>query len=193
MVLDKKPPYVRIQSGWFEKNRDKIINELEPLVIEGTTVGGNKSKSRKSDVHLFDIWRLDLPDFKKVILFKIKEIFVTENKKYRYDLDYSTVNVQFTRYQKDEFYDWHSDDGELNTHIKTQSVRKLSMTIQLSDPSNYEGGELQLVNYANNLVMMEKYLGRVLVFDAKIPHKVWPVTWGERYALVGWVSGPQLR
>ena len=79
-----------------------------------------------------------------------------------------------------------------NIHM-WDKVRKLSMTIQLSDPSNYEGGELQLVNYANNLVMMEKYLGRVLVFDAKIPHKVWPVTWGERYALVGWVSGPQLR
>ena len=105
MVLDKKSPYVRIQSGWFEKNKDKIINELEPLVEEGTTVGGNKSNRRKSDVHLFDIWKLELSDFKKVIIFKIKEIFVTENKKYQYDLDYSSINVQFTRYQKDEFYD----------------------------------------------------------------------------------------
>ena len=74
------------------------------MVEEGTTVGGNKSNRRKSDVHIFDIWKLELSDFKKVIIFKIKEIFVTENKKYQYDLDYSSINVQFTRYQKDEFY-----------------------------------------------------------------------------------------
>ena len=67
------------------------------------------------------------------------------------------------------------------------------MTMQLSPPDDYEGGELQLVDYGNHLVMMEKYLGRVLVFDSKVPHKVWPVTWGTRFALVGWASGPQLR
>ena len=192
MVLDKKPPYVRIQSGWFEKNRDKIINELEPLVIEGTTVGGNKSKSRKSDVHLFDIWRLDLPDFKKVILFKIKEIFVTENKKYRYDLDYSTVNVQFTRYQKDEFYDWHSDDGELNTHIKTQSVRKLSMTIPLN-VYEYKGGDLELKLPENGKRIMKLEQGNVIVFPSFIEHRVLPVTQNTRYSLVAWVSGPPWR
>ena len=70
MVLDKKPPYIRLQSGWFEKNKDKIIKEFESLVEEGTTVGGNKNEKRKSDVHLFDIWRLELSDFKKVIIFK---------------------------------------------------------------------------------------------------------------------------
>ena len=37
MVLDKKSPYIRIQSGWFKKNKDKIIKEFEPLVEEGTT------------------------------------------------------------------------------------------------------------------------------------------------------------
>ena len=72
MVLDKKSPYVRIQSGWFEKNKDKIINELEPLVEEGTTVGGNKSNRRKSDVHLFDIWKLELSDLKKLLFLKLK-------------------------------------------------------------------------------------------------------------------------
>ena len=143
MVLDKKPPYIRIQSGWFKNNKDKIIKEFEPLVEEGTTVGGNKSEKRKSDVHLFDIWRLELTDFKKVIIFKVKEIFTTENKNYGFDLDYSTINVQFTRYQKDDFYEWHADDDLLNTHIKTHSIRKLSMSIPLN-VGEYEGGEIEI-------------------------------------------------
>ena len=192
MVLDKKSPYVRIQSGWFEKNKDKIINELEPQVEEGTTVGGNNSNRRKSDVHLFDIWKLELSDFKKVIIFKIKEIFVTENKKYQYDLDYSSINVQFTRYQKDEFYDWHSDDGELNTHIKTNSVRKLSITIPLNI-GEYEGGDLELQLPENVKRIMKLESGNVIVFPSFIEHRILPVTQNTRYSLVAWISGPPWR
>ena len=128
---------------------------------------------------------------KSNVFFRVgKKIFNNINKKYyRYDLR-DVIEFQLIKYQMGGNYNWHIDYGVAPDR---RFVRKLSMTIQLSDPSKYEGGELQLVNYANNLVMMEKYLGRVLVFDAKIPHKVWPVTWGERFALVGWVSGPQLR
>ena len=67
------------------------------------------------------------------------------------------------------------------------------MSIQLSEPKEYEGGELELINYSNYPIMLEKKIGTTIVFDAKSPHKVWPVTWGERLALVGWANGPKLR
>ena len=128
---------------------------------------------------------------KSSVFFRVgKKIFNNINKKYyRYDLR-DVIEFQLIKYHIGGNYNWHIDYGVAPDR---RFVRKLSMTIQLSDPSNYEGGELQLVNYANNLVMMEKYLGRVLVFDAKIPHKVWPVTWGQRISLVGWANGPRLR
>ncbi len=195
MVLDKKSPYIRIQSGWFKKNKDKIIKEFEPLVEEGTTVGGNKSEKRKSDVHLFDIWRLELTDFKKVIIFKVKEIFTTENKNYGFDLDYSTVNIQFTRYQKDDFYEWHVDDDLLNTHIKTHSTRKLSMSMPLN-VGEYEGGEIEIKlstseNAKTRKIPIEP--GNVIVFPSFLEHRVLPVTSNTRYSLVAWISGPPWR
>ena len=63
----------------------------------------------------------------------------------------------------------------------------------MTEPSEYEGGELQLVDYGNHTVLVPGHLGTVIVFDSKVPHKVWPVTWGKRFALVGWANGPQLR
>ena len=195
MVLDKKPPYIRIQSGWFKNNKDKIIKEFEPLVEEGTTVGGNKSEKRKSYVHLFDIWKLELSDFKKVIIFKVKEIFTTENKNYGFDSDYSTVNVQFTRYQKDDFYEWHSDDDLLNTHIKTHSIRKLSMSMPLN-VGEYEGGEIEIKISASENAKIRKIPvepGNVIVFPSFLEHRVLPVTSNTRYSLVAWISGPPWR
>ena len=195
MVLDKKSPYIRIQSGWFKKNKDKIIKEFEPLVEEGTTVGGNKNEKRKSDVHLFDIWRLELTDFKKVIIFKVKEIFTTENKNYGFDLDYSTVNIQFTRYQKDDFYEWHVDDDLLNTHIKTHSIRKLSMAMPLNI-GEFEGGEFEIKlspseNAKTRKIPIEP--GNIIVFPSFLEHRVLPITSNTRYSLVAWISGPPWR
>ncbi len=149
---------------------------------------------KTSEFALFDMFNSMLSNQEpesENLLYKIgKKIFRSINEKYyHYDLD-DVFEFQLIKYHVGGEYNWHVDYG---VSPQTDVVRKLSITMQLSDPSSYEGGELQLVDYGNHLVMMEKYLGRVLVFDAKVPHKVWPVTWGERLVLVGWVSGPQLR
>ena len=45
---------------------------------------------------------------------------------------------QFTHYLKDGFYDWHMDNDV--TGKNQPPVRKISMTLLLSDPSTFEGG-----------------------------------------------------
>ena len=82
----RAPAYVRISSRWFKENADDIINKLDKKTIPGTTVNNNPS-ARKSEVFLWDIWKLDLIDIQKVIIYKLKEIFIEENKKYKFDLD----------------------------------------------------------------------------------------------------------
>jgi len=128
---------------------------------------------------------------KSSVFFRIGKKILNEINKnyYRYNLK-NIFEFQLIKYNKGGNYNWHCDYG---VAPEKRFVRKLSMTMQLSDPKDYEGGELELVDYGNRQIMMEKYLGRVLVFDSKVPHKVWPVTWGERFALVGWASGPPLR
>jgi hypothetical protein len=61
--IEKRAPYIRIQSKWFKNNCKKIIDEFDESCARGTTIGGNINDKRKSDVFLYDIWKLDLPDF----------------------------------------------------------------------------------------------------------------------------------
>jgi len=125
------------------------------------------------------------------VFFRVgKRIFHSINKKYyQYDLR-NVYEFQLIKYYEGGNYNWHCDYG---VSPRKGVVRKLSMSIQLSSPSDYEGGELQLIDYGNHTINFSNSLGSVIVFDAKLPHKVWPVTFGKRIALVGWASGPRLR
>ena len=188
----RAPAYVRISSRWFKENADDIINKLDKKTIPGTTVNNNPS-ARKSEVFLWDIWKLDLIDLQKVIIYKLKEIFIEENKKFQFDLDYSSINVQYTKYQKGDFYTWHTDDDFNATHKKHQNVRKLSITAALNVGS-YEGGDLQIIlNYQKEPRTMRLEFGDALVFPSFTQHQITPITEGIRYSLVSWVSGPPWR
>ena len=188
----RSPAYIRISSRWFKENADDIINKLDKKTIPGMTVNNNPS-ARKSEVFLWDIWKTDLIDLQKIIIYKLKEIFIGENKKYQFDLDYSSINVQYTKYQKGDFYTWHTDDDFNATHKKHQNVRKLSITVALNMGS-YEGGNLQLVlNHQKEPRTMRLEFGDVLVFPSFTQHQITPVTKGIRLSLVSWVSGPPWR
>ena len=188
----RAPAYIRISSRWFKENADDIINKLDKKTIPGMTVNNNPS-ARKSEVFLWDIWKTDLIDLQKIIIYKLKEIFIGENKKYQFDLDYSSINVQYTKYQKGDFYTWHTDDDFNATHKKHQNVRKLSITVALNMGS-YEGGNLQLVlNHQKEPRTMRLEFGDVLVFPSFTQHQITPITKGIRLSLVSWVSGPPWR
>ena len=188
----RSPAYVRISSKWFIENAEDIINKLDKKIIPGTTVNNNSS-ARKSDVFLWDIWKIDLIDLQKVIIYKLKEIFIEENKRYQFDLDYSSINVQYTKYQKGDFYTWHTDDDVNDTHKKHQNVRKLSITVALNVGS-YEGGDLQIIlNYQKEPRTMRLEFGDALIFPSFTQHQITPITKGIRYSLVSWVSGPPWR
>ena len=111
------------------------------------------------------------------------------NQFYRYDLK-NLFEFQLIKYYVGGNYNWHCDYG---IAPKRGMSRKLSMSIQLTPPEEYHGGELQIVDYANHTLMIPGEIGTVIVFDSKLPHKVWPVVWGQRISLVGWANGPRLR
>ena len=125
------------------------------------------------------------------LLYKIgkKMIRSINEKYYQYDLS-DVFEFQLIKYYVGGNYDWHCDYG---IAPRKDIIRKLSMTMQLSDPNDYEGGELKLADYANVIETMVKGLGTTLVFDSRVAHKVRPVISGKRIALVGWASGPPLR
>ena len=101
----------------------------------------------------------------------------------------SSEKVQFAQYENEAFYDWHRDGD-----ISSDNFRKLSVTVQLSDPNDYEGGKFEMKHIWNNkLIEMDKETtmqGTIIIFPSMIPHRVTAVTKGVRYSLVQWFSGP---
>lgn len=70
--------------------------------------------------------------------------------------------------------------------------RKLSMTVQLSDPADYDGGDLQLS--INGVVQTaDRERGMAVAFPSFILHRVAPVTRGVRWSLAAWIAGPRWR
>ena len=101
--------------------------------------------------------------------------------------------IQHTEYNKGSFYDWHQDCflGESQEGVYE---RKLSFSIQLSEPDSYTGGDLE---FTDDIIFTPeekerlRQRGTVIVFPSFLQHRVTEVTEGQRYALVGWREGKQ--
>ena len=70
-------------------------------------------------------------------------------------------------------------------------VRKLSFVVQLSNPEDYEGGNLQLLAEDGKSYFAPRQRGTIVIFDSRTQHRVLKVTKGQRKSLVGWVVGPR--
>jgi PKHD-type hydroxylase len=106
---------------------------------------------------------------------------------YRFDLTGFGEALQLTNYNQSEngMYGWHQDYGGTVS-------RKLSLVVQLTDPSEYEGGNLQVMT-SGQPQTVRKQRGLIAAFPAYNLHQVTPVTQGRRQSLVAWVSGPAFR
>ena len=99
-----------------------------------------------------------------------------------------TEVAQFTHYLEGGFYDWHMDNDVQGKH--QQPVRKISMTLLLSDPSTFEGGELEIMSKGKTAKLKQ---GQAIFFASWLQHRVKPVTKGERKSLVMWFGGPSFK
>lgn len=108
-----------------------------------------------------------------------------------FDIDY-IPDIQYTTYSADKNgkYDWHCDTFWANP---TTYDRKLSIVIQLTDPSEYDGGDFELDPQYPALPSTFRDKGSVVVFPSFLNHRVTPITRGVRRSLVSWVQGPKFR
>jgi len=103
---------------------------------------------------------------------------------YGFDVSQFREGFQFTRYEVGEYYGPHFDIGPGKL-----TERKLSLTVQLSAPEDYSGGEL--IIYPEFVAPKEQ--GTMTVFPSFMCHDVRPVTVGVRYSLVSWLAGPPFK
>ena len=164
---------------------DKLSDYIDHLNEDDWQTHQTDYKDQK-DFRLCDI---HCPHTKTIVATIGASIFETINNKY-YQFDIELFEFQILRYGVGGNFDWHCDYG---IAPNKKVWRKLSLSVQLSDPEDYEDGGLIIVDYCNKHCELPKGKGNSIVFDSRCPHRAEPVTKGERLVLVGWASGPKLR
>jgi PKHD-type hydroxylase len=175
--------YYRFINAFTPEECNFLINskfKLEP----GLTEDGKNSEVRKSQIY----WLPKTHHFEPIYQ-KIMNLVGQCNKEFfSFTITSLQENLQYTEYDESYQgrYDWHFDIGEGPLNC----ARKLSVSIQLSDPSEYEGGELQFSLDGDRTVVAEKERGTMVIFPSYLRHRVTPVTKGTRRSLVTWITGP---
>jgi len=95
--------------------------------------------------------------------------------------------LQFAQYGPGQCFDWH-----LDFERGPSSNRKLSLVVQLTDPGEYQGGDLQIM-VATQPFTVPRKKGCVILFPSFLLHRVTPIEAGTRLSVIGWIAGPCLR
>jgi len=162
----------------------KIIGIGNQKLQDGKVYGGHVLK----EVRDSQISWLSPEDDMDWVYRRVTDVVTTLNSKFfKFDLFGFVEGFQFTRYD--------APSGHFDAHLDKSvngRLRKLSITIQLSSPEDYEGGDLALY-VDKNPDLAPKALGKLIAFPSYVLHEVLPVTKGTRYSLVTWVAGTPFR
>ena len=178
-------------TGDFVNGRDLKKKPLSKKEIK------NLKSKRNSDV----VWLDDAWIYKEIHPY-IK--IANANAGWNFQIDHSEL-CQFTKYKLNQYYDWHCDSfikpyDNPECQNLYGKIRKISVTCQLSDNSEYKGGELEF-DFRNNVPNNKDFnnffkttdkmtsKGSIIVFPSFVWHRVKPVTKGTRYSLVIWNLG----
>ena len=206
--------YWYFQSAIPERICDEIVKYGKSIQDQMAVTGGygnrqlnkNQIKDLKKKRNSNIVWMNDRWIYKEIHPYIHQ---ANRNAGWNFHWDYSE-SCQFTKYEKGQFYDWHCDSWD-RPYIRDNpnapdhgKIRKLSVTVSLSDPSEYEGGNLEFdfrnqIDWERNKKSKIKECteirprGSIIVFPSFVWHRVNPVTRGTRYSLVIWNLGKPFR
>ena len=181
-----------IEYGKSKQEQIALTGDYDPETVGEKDIK-DISKKRKSNI----VWMSD-----RWIYNEIQPYVHTANQNagWNFQWDYSEA-CQFTKYKLNQFYDWHCDSWHKPYNKPEQpdrhgKIRKLSVTVSLSDENDYEGGDFEFDFRDNDKGSNQPQLckeirpkGSVVVFPSFVWHRVKPVTSGTRYSLVIWNLG----
>ena len=165
--------------------------ECEQIILLAKSFGLKKgktvdkySKTRKSDI----CWLYPSDDL-QFLFRRITDVALNLNERFfQFDLFGLNEGLQFSNYT--------APSGSFGKHIDRAyglPVRKLSISIQLTNPDEYEGGELKIYDGSEEGTVASKEQGTLIIFPSYVLHEVSPVTKGERNSLVTWITGKNFK
>jgi PKHD-type hydroxylase len=174
--------YYWFENGFTTQEIDTIVNgsleyEFQKAVIIDEH---NTDKFRKSNIK----WLPFDSKWEWVIDKIMSQVTEANNIIWNFELKSIIDNIQYTEYEGNGgHYDWHLDIGPGSI-----SHRKISIVVQLSDPNDYVGGDLQIMT-GSEYTTIPRGKGNVVIFPSFLLHRVVPLTSGNRKSLVLWVGG----
>jgi PKHD-type hydroxylase len=176
--LDHVHPYAHWSNAFSVEECDLIVKTgLSKTLADGKTMGTeNIRKSSVSWIH---------PHAETNWIFeKLNHIVTNINDQFfKFNIHGMAEGLQFSKYEE--------PDNRYGKHVDRQFgmvTRKLSISVQLSDPESYVGGEFLLFNEESPIVLPNSQ-GTVIIFPSYALHEVRQVISGSRYSLVSWVNG----
>jgi PKHD-type hydroxylase len=174
--------YYWFNSGLTSEEVDKIVEDAKeyPFVKALVVDEENTDKFRKSNIK----WLPFDSKWDWVIDKIMSQVVEANDTIWKFDLNSVIDNIQYTEYEGNGgHYDWHLDIGPGSI-----SHRKISIVIQLSDPDEYVGGDLELMTGSDH-TKIPRGKGNVVIFPSFLLHRVVPLISGNRKSLVLWVGG----
>ena len=160
--------------------------KAEKAKVGTKNIGEGKHDTKKRITTISWIPFKAMPEMYKIIERTMKQV---NGNHFGYEGMMITEPAQFTEYPKGGFYDWHMD-AEVNCQYEPP-VRKISMTILLSNQSEFEGGDLEFMTEGNKPPQLLQ--GQAIFFCSMIRHRVSKVKKGVRRSLVMWFGGPPFK
>lgn len=157
-------------------------NPLEDGKI-GEITQDNNFELRRSQI----LFLSDYEYFNDLYQKLVGTMIMANNEHFKYNVTYSEP-FQYSEYHETDngYYGVHTDTNLRNIHGYT---RKLTFSLLLNDPSEFEGGDL-CYHHSTNPSIVDQQKGDMIFFPSFLPHSVSPVTSGTRKSLVGWTCGP---
>jgi PKHD-type hydroxylase len=181
-------PYACWERAFSDSEMDRIEAIGDNLAHDKATLFGRDVSEEYGDIRITrTAWIAPGPETKWIFDRMLAVIRALNDKAWQFDITGLSENFQYTIYQGSEgHYDWHVDQGELAKR------RKLSLSLQLSDPARYDGCDLQF-HAANHIDTAPRTRGTVIAFPSYVLHRVMPITRGVRKSVVVWITGPKFR
>ena len=179
------------ENAFTDDEIKEIIRLGEERKIGKSVIGGYKVEEEYSHIRESKTSWLELNKDTEWLYKRFSFIIRKLNSMlYKFDMYGFGEHFQYTVYEGDMngHYDYHLD----MIAGSDDSARKISCVMQLSDPSEYEGGELQILTQQDPTTI-KKEKGFIVVFPSYLLHRVTPVTKGIRRSLVIWATGPSFK
>ena len=180
-------PY-HIPNAFTQEELEWIGNLHQLYPYQDASIGGDETSQLDESIRKSRIKWIHHDDKSWWVYDKLVKHIEEANKTWGFAINSIIDAIQYTEYYEGGgHYDWHMDVGNY-----PMNNRKISVTIQLSSPDEYEGGDLEFwVGRTPDKAPREHLLA--ILFPSYLMHRVTPITKGVRKSLVVWVGGDTFR